>query len=400
MKYDNMINYELFLTEQLQMQNEILRYVEECCLISESKNTVSNMISLNESFTDTAKDIFTKIKNIILKIWNKFVEATNNLIKSDKQYLDRYRDIILRKKPISCTYTMFNYPKGVPNIIRVSAPQFNYQQMEPHLENKEKFISEYFKEVAALGKPPYEDFADLAKSLFRGGGEVKIDSQELNMTDIFNYCYTYNTIKDAIQKDINTVTNAADNALNEIRKLENSTPKQPEQQQSEQPQNNTNESYYSFVHGTYINEDDTNLNNNTNTQQRDLNSSKGGTGSSEIDQKANPSKAYRSVSKDQEIANQNKNIQDQVKNNKNDDAKKAIEKIKVYLNTCSSFLGAKQTCAENAYKNYMSIIKAHVQDFVKQDPGKDNSKSADVGTNYANDGRDEQPKNANNQENK
>lgn len=353
--------YEMFLVENAIEQAELEKYINECIMISNNTNTISNIETLNENFSDKVKESFAKILSSIGSIWKKFLETTNNLIKNDEAYLNKYKDIILKKKPVDATYNMYDYNNkskgGVSLLYNTPLPSLNVDNIQP-VNNKDEYIknTREFSIFTQGYKPPY-DLNELAKIKYRGGSQqVQIKSSELNMTDIYNYCKDYSKIKDLLNKDITTIQVTADKAIKLINDMSKDT------------QNNTsgsiNESfnienllskpkYYSYVYESYITEEE-NPNDNSNNNQNKI-----GNGARIEDEKSKQEKQ------------------------KNDELEKKKEALRdvvgYYLSACGNVLGAKQTIAQEIYKAYMSIIKAHVRDYVKSN-GKLENKPEDGST--------------------
>lgn len=421
MNYDELINYGLYLSNQVEIQHDLNSYIKECCNFI---NEASNVQFVNESLVDTMKNIVNKILATIMKVWNKFVQTAANLTKQDKEYLEKYKDIILKKKPLECMYTMYNYPKGIPLLIRTQVPTFNFNSMKDTLVDKDTFISKTpnFRPLVSGFKPPYDNFSDIVKTAFRGGGESKIASSALNMTDLYNYCYNYAQIQENIQADINEVNKAGNVAISEIQKLDslmktqqakqqqdqnnqqqqsaqNNQPQQQQQQpaqnnqpqqqpaqnnqqqqQTQQPAQSATKPKKSIISkfSNFVKHESTLLEGDLPT--RDLNVSSGA-GSVDTPDSTNPAKQYKKMDAPNQKNQPNSVGVDNNSLNKNVNAEDAIKRIKVYLDVCSSFLGAKETCAENAYKSYMSIIKAHVSDSINNPNAGD--QTVQQGTNYA-----------------
>ena len=269
--------YEMFLVENAIEQAELEKYINECIMISNNTNTISNIETLNENFSDKVKESFAKILSSIGSIWKKFLETTNNLIKNDEAYLNKYKDIILKKKPVDATYNMYDYNNkskgGVSLLYNTPLPSLNVDNIQP-VSDKDEYIknTREFSIFTQGYNPPY-DLNELAKIKYRGGSQqVQIKSSELNMTDIYNYCKDYSKIKDLLNKDITTIQATADKAIKLINDMSKDT------------QNNTsgstNESfnienllskpkYYSSVYESYITEEE-NPNNNSNNNQNKL----------------------------------------------------------------------------------------------------------------------------------
>lgn len=353
--------YEMFLVENAIEQAELEKYINECIMISNNTNTISNIETLNENFSDKVKESFAKILSSIGAIWKKFLETTNNLIKNDEAYLNKYKDIILKKKPVDATYNMYDYNNkskgGVSLLYNTPLPSLNVDNIQP-VSDKDEYIknTREFSIFTQGYKPPY-DLNELAKIKYRGGSQqVQIKSSELNMTDIYNYCKDYSKIKDLLNKDITTIKATADKAIKLINDMSKDT------------QNNTsgstNESfnienllskpkYYSSVYESYITEEE-NPNNNSNNNQNKL-----GNGARIEDEKVK---------------------QEKQKNDELEKKKEALRNVVgYYLSACGNVLGAKQTIAQEIYKAYMSIIKAHVRDYAKSN-GKLENKPEDGST--------------------
>lgn len=377
--------YQSFITEQIIEQSIMERYINECVLMESSKNTVKNIILLNESVSDKIKSAFRKILEAIGRMWGKFLESMNNLLNSNRAYLEKYKDIILKKKlNPNATYRMYNYAEGIKRMMQTPVPILNYASMEKNLADEKQFIAS----VPTLSKIVVKDsdatFADQAKAYFRGSADVEdIPSGRLNMTDIFNYCYEYdNKIKPLLEKDLNEIKNAANQAADMIDKAERDAKKyqptqtqgQPQQQSQNQaqPQNNATQesvlfgekSYYSHVYEAYIHELEINYGETSKTNKdssiaNNMNNKTGDKPSSDTQKAA--------------IKNDTSSYDDKIK------------KVQTYLNICGAVLAAKQTIAEEIFKEYMQIIKAHIRDHVgtsKKDTS--NDKIADAGTNYKN----------------
>ena len=393
------LKYEMFLAEQMLEQAKMKSFISECLLISEGTNTISNMELIQESFADKLKEVIMKIVNGIATMWKKFIETMSTLVKRDKAYLEKYKDTILKKKPIDCDYTMYDYFTGQKVLINSPVPNFNYQSMKDDLETADKFAEKHFANFIQGQKSPY-NLEDLAKAKFRGGGQEKtFHSTKINMTDMYNYCHEYDKLKDYIQKDINNIQKAATDASDMVDKMAREGQIQKEGTIFDKKQ------YFSIVYEQYITEMEnpsqpaSNSNNNEGSpggvkiSKPDSNNSGSESNNNDSEnnsnnaQTSNPAEAYKKNTGDSnsEVSNDEKSAQD------------VINRINNYLKVCGGFLGAKQTVAEEIYKAYMSIIKAHVRDSLNKGKN-DGNKVADVGTNQ-NDNGDDNSNNDNNSDN-
>lgn len=360
----NIMKYNLFLAEQIEEQGKFEACLNESILIGTGTNNSQNIQLLNESVVDKMKLGIEKILSTLQKIWEKFTEAMATLIKKDKGYLEKYKDTILKKKPINADYNMYDYQRGVANLLRSPIPTFNYGTMKDDLVDRETFINKHFSKFA-LGDSK-NNFVDRTKAYLRGSVEQKkINSSQLNMTDIFNYCYTYDKMEDLIHKDLQYIQKAAKDAINMVEKMGR------ENKIAQESANLfENPKYYSLLYEAYITEeekpDEKKANPNNPAASRTVNDGSATNGTK-------PTEQYKGT-------NGNKEDSKMEEKDVDGSVKVVTDRIKVYLNVCSEFIGAKESIAEEIYKAYMSIIKAHVRDHV----GNKNSenKTVDNSTNY------------------
>lgn len=380
----NAMKYQMFLAEQIEEQALFEACINESILMSSGENNLQNMQMLQESVVDKMKEGIMKIMEGLGKLWAKFIEAMDVLIKKDKTYLEKYKDTILKKKPINADYTMYNYEKGVANILRSPLPAFNYNTMKDELNDTETFINKYFSRYKLGDKDT--NFIDGVKAYFRGSAEQKkINSSQINMTDLYNYCHDYDKMKETIQKDLKSVERSATDGLNLIEKMgrENKIAQ-------ESGYIFEDNKYFSLLYEQYITEEEsktTQPNNNDNkTNPNNPAASRTVAGSEANGTK--PNSQYQKATGD------NKEVkEDDVKDST---VKGATNRIKVYIKVCSDFIAAKLTICEEIYKAYMSIIKAHIRDHLGNKNGED--KSVDNASDY--DKKQQSNNNSNAEENK
>lgn len=366
------LSYQLFLAEQMSEQSELEMFIDECLLISEGNNTVSNIDIIHESFIDKIKESIKKFLQAIANMWHKFTESMDTLLKTDRAYLEKYKNIILKKNPIECEYNMYRYDQGLPILLRSEVPTLNLNNMDEELADDETFLRKHFATFIQGAKTPY-NIGDLARAKFRGGNgqEVNIKSTQLNMTDLYNYCYDYKKLQDLISKDIKNIQDVAGAIMVKIDKMVREG-----QIKNESVSIFESSQYLSTVYNTFINEatpgtrvkPEGSNNNDNKTQQN------------------KPSQAYNKVQDSDK--NQEVNIEKT--------AKELNAKANRYLRICGNFLGAKQSIAEEIYKAYMSIIKAHVRDFVGKKSEVGDNKPADAASNYNKNSKEDEKKEGNN----
>lgn len=299
--------------------------------------------SLNEVTLKSVRERIDKIIEFIKNIWQKFLNKSTEILATDRQYLEKYKDTILRKEAKPAKLVMPNYPQGVLNIVATDMPLFNYhnKQLTDKMVDQVTFATYITNGKNYKAYDGKEDLSTYFKNVFRGSSnDIEFASTSLNMTDLYNYCYNYKNMVEQLRKDSTTLENSARNAKSWVQSI---VPAGAEVKES------------AIVEKVEINKGE------------DANQ-----GSSTNDDKNIAAKQMNNISKDSEAGNE-KDTKATVGVDK-DSINEANSKIDVYLNVCTKLFGSKLTAAEEIYKGYMQIIRSHVSDYVgdkskgKKDP--------------------------------
>lgn len=404
MNYSQQYEYLTFLAERTTQQVRMERIINEAVLIGEGADTIENIELIQESFSESVKKVIHKLLTFIGKLWGKFIEAMNTLIKNDKAYLERYKDIILKKKPADDIIIYDYYNGGIQLLLNNSCPQLTDQDINAEegksvLDDKNTFITQRFRDFTKFGKGPFDSITDLATAAFRGGGdEVSKVAANVNMTDMYNYCINYGSLKDKIQRDINAFQEAQKKFDSKLASMNNNN--ELKQQQQEQHESALSifegRKYYSAIFEQYITEaDDKDKNNeppvdNNNAMEQ---AAKEGKKEQEQQDKANAAKQQQqnqnnnnnnaTVNNGNTAANYQQNTKDNadanVEQNKNT-YNTLQERAKVYFEIGGQYFAAKLTVAQEAEKKFMEVIKNHVRHYVGT-KDKDDDQAAKGNTN-------------------
>ena len=401
MNYSQQYEYLTFLAERTTQQVRMERIINEAVLIGEGADTIENIELIQESFSESVKKVIHKLLTFIGKLWGKFIEAMNTLIKNDKAYLERYKDIILKKKPADDIIIYDYYNGGIQLLLNNSCPQLTDQDINAEegksvLDDKNTFITQRFREFTKFGKGPFDSITDLATAAFRGGGdEVSKVASNINMTDMYNYCINYGSLKDKIQRDINAFQEAQKKFDSKLASMNNNNELKQEQHESALSIFEDRK-YYSAIFEQYITEaDDKDKNNeppvdNNNAMEQ---AAKEGKKEQEQQDKANAAKQQQqnqnnnnnnaTVNNGNTAANYQQNTKDNadanVEQNKNT-YNTLQERAKVYFEIGGQYFAAKLTVAQEAEKKFMEVIKNHVRHYVGTND-KDDDQAAKGNTN-------------------
>ncbi len=433
------LSYDIFIADEMLEQAKLESFVNETLLIAEGTNNISNMQVIIESFGDKFKSVIKKIVNAIINMWHKFLEGMNTLFKSDKAYLERYKDIILKKQVKLGTLTMPNYEKGIKDILNKKIPAFNYQSLKANLSND--------KEQAAFRKSIYNDykpdveFSAFVKNKMQGGEkDITVNGSQLNMTNLFNFCYNFDKLAKGIENEINSINKVGNQAMSIIdEKVRNTVKTESSIYETV--------SYFSNVYEVFITEGKLGIEERKKLKDSDFGLSKSrkfplidaGHVFSAISyfRKANsaeqPELAKNIIKRVKELGmtdikvgrnnpfrkyaeggnefiimteavgglgdtnktegdkynpshtdGEHQTNTDTSQNLEGETAEEATENIKTYINVCGQLLAAKLTVARNCHKDYMSIIREHVRSYAgnkEASEDKANTKQKDIDTN-------------------
>ena len=419
MNYSQQYEYLTFLAERTTQQVRMERIINEAVLIGEGADTIENIELIQESFSESVKKVIHKLLTFIGKLWGKFIEAMNTLIKNDKAYLERYKDIILKKKPADDIIIYDYYNGGIQLLLNNSCPQLTDQDINAEegksvLDDKNTFITQRFREFTKFGKGPFDSITDLATAAFRGGGdEVSKVASNVNMTDMYNYCINYGSLKDKIQRDIDAFQEAQKKFDSKLASMNNNNELKQQQQESALSIFEDRK-YYSAIFEQYITEaDDKDKNNeppvdNNNAMEQ---AAKEGKKEQEQQDKANAAKQQQqnqnnnnnnnaTVNNGNTAANYQQNTKDNadanVEQNKNT-YNTLQERAKVYFEIGGQYFAAKLTVAQEAEKKFMEVIKNHVRHYVgTNDKDDDQAAKGNTNLNLPNNNNNNQQQNTNN----
>ena len=375
--------YGDYINNKIINENRLSDALSRYLILTEStsyKQKQAKLAALNEAgLTDKIKAKWNKFVKFIKNIFAKFMESMSNILYKEQDYLKKYQKIILNKRPkedIEYSYTG-NYEKGIQRITTLEIPDFDYARMKSDLldkndDNHNKFIRNFIKPNGY----DYDDVESLADSFKRYFIAAEDGSQsgklsDINMSNLYNFCFNYNKIEQVTSKDITHLekcTNAVISAAQDARSSsESQTPGDDQQQESKE------ESALFMEAEDNNTSNDNNSNNNDKNKQTDTNLTldvSKASGSIKDDQNAKEDK-------DAYAKNQAANVE------KSDQGQTDLDLcVTNYMSVCRTIITAKWTAAEQIAKDYMAIIRAHVRSYVGNDKDTTDNISTKKGTKY------------------
>ena len=388
--------YESYIQAKINAEDRLAFALKESMIISESD--YSNIRVLQEAkLSDKIKAKWKKFVAFIKGLFAKFMESMTNLLLDEKDYLEKYKDIILKKKPkdsMEYSYTG-DYAKGINRLINTEIPLFDYEKYRKQLESEDD--SDLVIAIMQGKNFNYDDGETLAeqfKSYFlaleEGQQEGKFSS--LNMADIYNFCYNFNKIKGIVDKDINRLdasTRAIESAINKVLNSTVSTTSKTDNAENSTSNTTSTTPKTDNAENSTSNTATNNTANNESVIFTEAEEEKANNTGLEIKNKPSSDP----TSKMSSTQNRDKNAEDNVastgSNAAKDNNKKAADITKAadkWIAVCRPIIGAKLTACQQIAKDYMEIIRAHVRSYGGQDKkSKEGNKSPDIATKYSKD---------------
>lgn len=340
--------YRTYLIETYYINKRQQRFVEECLAISESN--IPELKAINEDLKMDVKGKFEKLKAFVKEIFQKFLMKMNKFVTTNKGFLEKYKDIILTKKIEEYTLNnMPDYQAGIKNITdhKLKKLDIKSQLSKTEQEIRHELLNAYNDE---------NDFSDFCKRYFlcnNTPNKEKVSSTTLNMAEIYEFCIGAPAAIKKLENDEKEFSSAADAAKNAVLQVSAKT----------ESMNIFGEKYYySSVYEAFINEDDQ-PQQQTQQAQGTQNAKADGDANLKLDVPTPDNKAEQNKDLDKKVGSDDKgkDAETQAKENKGAESKKVEETATWYLNTIKTISTAKITAFQQIYKEYMKILRYHVQ---------------------------------------
>ena len=224
--YSQEAAYYTYLRNKDLCQQRVNRMIEESLILTDDQMAISekvdSLISINEGITDKIEDIWNKFKNFINKIWNKFLEFISRTVNNDKNYLEKYKEIILKREYKAKDFDVDDeYYVGIHNIstFQIWSPNVQEVNQIPDADDDATIKKVQTLVMKGYANHTNEDFSEYCKTYFKGGTgkSFPMDKGSIRMATLFDYCYNYDKIKRSIEKN-KGIMDKAGNAFIELAK--------------------------------------------------------------------------------------------------------------------------------------------------------------------------------------
>lgn len=361
-KFTKLTDAEILMNHITDMKHNDL--IMDCCIkeamiLAEGIDVENRLAALHEGAWDKVKEFFNKIKTFVMALFDKVSNWFDKFFKSNKDYIEKYKDQIDKPTAGFTTVNMPNYKEGLNRI--QAAPNINFNGVistangMPENADVDKVINDFRKTIINEYKDD-DDWKETCNNYFKGGKDSDKDysANEISIRELANQVLNIPKIVDNIKKDKSTsdqMFKSLESAINKAASQQPaasttntdsantsstaSTPSTPAAAPAQGAQHNS-----TYLYGDVFSEIEINKTNAP---------AAGATGSNS---------ASITASGNQTI--------DNVKNG-GVDSKTAVNAQKIVnriASTYSTYMQCKYQMAEKIMSDYMKIIKAHVSAYV------------------------------------
>lgn len=341
-KFTKLTDAEILMNHITDMKHNDL--IMDCCIkeamiLAEGVDVEARLTAVHEGAWDKVKEFFNKIKTFVMALFDKVSNWFDKFFKSNKDYIEKYKDQIDKPTAGFTTVNMPNYKEGLNRI--QAAPNINFNGVistangMPENADVDKVINDFRKTIINEYKDD-DDWKETCNNYFKGGKDSDKDysANEISIRELANQVLNIPKIVDNLKKDKSTSDQMFKSLESAINKAAS---QQPAASTTSTDSTNTESTY---LYGDVFSEIEINKTNAP---------APGATGSNS---------ASITASGNQTI--------DNVKNG-GVDSKTAVNAQKIVnriASTYSTYLQCKYQMAEKIMSDYMKIIKAHVSAYV------------------------------------
>lgn len=360
-KFTKLTDAEILMNHITDMKHNDL--IMDCCIkeamiLAEGVDVEARLTAVHEGAWDKVKEFFNKIKTFVMALFDKVSNWFDKFFKSNKDYIEKYKDQIDKPTAGFTTVNMPNYKEGLNRI--QAAPNINFNGVistangMPENADVDKVINDFRKTIINEYKDD-DDWKETCNNYFKGGKDSDKDysANEISIRELANQVLNIPKIVDNIKKDKSTsdqLFKSLESAINKAASQQpaaststdssntSSTPSAPASTPAAPAQGAQHNSTY--LYGDVFSEIEINKTNAP---------AAGATGSNSASITASGNQAI-----------------DNVKNG-GVDSKTAVNAQKIVnriASTYSTYMQCKYQMAEKIMSDYMKIIKAHVSAYV------------------------------------
>ena len=224
-KFSKLTDSEILMNHITDMKHNDL--IMDCCIkeamvLAEGVDVENRLAAIHEGAWDKVKEFFNKIKEFVMGLFDKVSNWFDKFFKSNKEYLDKYKDQLSKPTAGFTTVNMPNYKEGLNRI--QTPPNINFDavimtatKMEEN-SDVDQVINNFRKGII----PDYKDtdeWKETCNDYFQGGKDSDKDysANEISISALAEQVLAIPKIVDNIKKDKATsdqIFKSLDSAIN------------------------------------------------------------------------------------------------------------------------------------------------------------------------------------------
>ena len=203
--------YKDYIFNKMVQEQSLQKMISAELIMTESttlKTKERKLTALYEAkISDKIKSTWNKFIDFINSLFAKFGESITNIVSSYKDYLVKYKDIILSKRfKIKLTKALpGDYNTGVNrcNDVKIPVFQYNDQNMKVLLSDDDEQIVRLIIKDSSFEYDQARNLNDILKDYFLGIDKGIIDDlDKLKREDMYNFCLNADKIQTTQKQDM------------------------------------------------------------------------------------------------------------------------------------------------------------------------------------------------------
>lgn len=244
-KFSKLTDSEILMNHITDMKHNDL--IMDCCIkeamvLAEGVDVENRLAAIHEGAWDKVKEFFNKIKEFVMGLFDKVSNWFDKFFKSNKEYLDKYKDQLSKPTAGFTTVNMPNYKEGLNRIQNPPNIDFNGVIAVATDMKEDTDVDQVINDFRRKIIPDYKDtdeWKETCNDYFQGGKDSDKDysANEISISALAEQVLAIPKIVDNIKKDKATsdqMFKSLDSAINKA------ASQQSQQQTTEKPEQNGN----------------------------------------------------------------------------------------------------------------------------------------------------------------
>lgn len=249
-KFSKLTDSEILMNHITDMKHNDL--IMDCCIkeamvLAEGVDVENRLAAIHEGAWDKVKEFFNKIKEFVMGLFDKVSNWFDKFFKSNKEYLDKYKDQLSKPTAGFTTVNMPNYEEGLK---RIQAPfNINFSAIIEKATNMNEdtdvddVITEFRKGIISEYNGT-DEWKETCNDYFQGGKDSEKDysANDISISAYADQVLSIPKIVDNIKKDKATsdqIFKSLDSAINKAASQQQQADNNSKQSPDKAPEGDT-----------------------------------------------------------------------------------------------------------------------------------------------------------------